>query len=124
MLGIPDPYTAAAKFAAIGLLALGLFAGGAKLGYNYSEGQNARTELLINKVADKAQESAAKVIAGLQPKFTTIQQKTETITREVPVFRDCHNTPDVFRLLNDALNGGDTTELPDDITVPKADAAH
>jgi hypothetical protein len=80
--------------------------------------------VLIEKVADKAQEGAARVIATLQPKYTTIQQKTETITREVPVYRDCHNTPDEFRLLNDALSGGDSTERSDGVTVPKADAAH
>lgn len=124
MLGIPDPYTAVAKFAAIGLLALGLFIGGAKLGYNYSEGQNARAEVLIEKVADKAQEGAAREIGKLQPKYTTIQQKTETITREVPVYRDCHNTPDELRLLNDALTNSNSPEPASTGELPKADTTH
>lgn len=122
MLGIPDPYTLAAKVVIGAVLILGAAATGAKLGYNYSEGQNARTEVLIEKAGDAAQLGAAAAIAKIQPKYVTIQQKTETITREVPVYRDCHNTPDELRLLNSALTNSDVAEPVDSGELPKPDA--
>lgn len=123
MLGIPSPYELLAKVVIGAVLVLGAAATGAKLGYNYAAGQAARQEVLIQAVADKAQTAAAVEISKIQPKYVTIQQKTETITREVPVYRDCHNTPDELRLLNDALTDSDSAEPAGGGELPKADSA-
>lgn len=120
MLGIPNPYAVLAGV----VLLIGAAASGVVVGVKYEKGQEARTEILVAKVAETAQTAAAEAIAKIQPKYTTIQQKTETITREVPVYRDCHNTPDELRLLNDALTGGDASEPVGAGELPKADAAH
>jgi hypothetical protein len=46
--------------------------------------------------------TAATAIAKIQVTHTTIKQEVEHDIREVPVYRDCVNTPDVERLLDDA----------------------
>ena len=88
---------------AAGILALSLAVGGFTFGVKYARGQQARTEQLIARVADEAQRGAAAEIAKIEIKNTTIRQQLETVTREVPVYRDCRNTADGMRLLNDAL---------------------
>lgn len=109
---------------ALVVLLAGAGATGVYQGVQYEKGQEARTEVLIQKAGEAAQTAAADVISKLQPKYTTIQQKTETITREVPVYRDCHNTPDELRLLNDALSNSDSPEPAGTGELPKVDTTH
>lgn len=106
---------------AAGVLALGLAVGGFTFGMRYESGQHARTEQLVADVREQAQLGAADAIARQKPIQKIIQQKLETVTREVPVYRDCRNTPDVVRLLDDALAG--RPDSAGSVELPAADAA-
>lgn len=52
-----------------------------------------------------AQQGAADAIAKIKVTNTTIQGKTQTIIRENTVYRDCANTDDGVRNINEALSG-------------------
>lgn len=108
-----NPYVLIASGVAVIALAIASFT----FGVRYEKGQHARTEVLIARVREEAQLGAADAIAKNRPVQQIIKQKLETEVREVPVYRDCRNTPDVQRLLNNALtNGGSEppggSELP------------
>lgn len=104
---------------------------GAAGGTGYWKGQQhatARIEAKLLREAEKtridqaeALRAAAERIVALDIKNTTIRAKTEVITREVPVYRDCVHDDRTFRLLNDALSPA--AGLPDQSEVPGADAA-
>jgi len=107
------------------LIVLGLaFAGIGASGYYYG-GKHARDavaaqELREQELLDKVAMQTAEAISAIEIKNTTIRQKVETVTREVPVYRDCQHSPDVLSLLNSALEGG---PLPtSDSVVPQADS--
>lgn len=96
------------------LLAIGLFYVGSLgavgykaygLGGDHVIAEQAKTQELIDKVYDKAQAGAAEAIAKIEVKNATIRQKAETITREVPVYTDCKQTPEALELVNEALTG-------------------
>ena len=98
-----------------GILAVLLAVGGFAFGVKYQRGQEARVAMLIEVAREQAQLGAADAIAKIEIKNTTIRQQLETVTREVPVYRDCRNTADGMRLINDALRGPGTAgggELP------------
>lgn len=80
---------------------------GFSLGADHEVARQAKTVALIAAVKEQAQQGAADAIAKIDITQTTINRKVETITREVPVYRECLNTPDVERLLNDARAGLD-----------------
>lgn len=92
------------------------------LGGEHVIAEQAETQELIDKVYDKAQQGAAEAISKLEVKNVTIRQKAETITREVPVYRDCHHDADGLRLLNEALAPG--SEPAGHGELPGADPAH
>lgn len=102
---------------AIVLAFIGVGVGGAALGVRYEKGQEAREEVLIAKASDASQRAAAVEIGKIQITQTTIRQKAQETIREVPVYRDCIHSPDVFRLLNEAATNGAKTvgdrKLPD-----------
>lgn len=104
-----------------GILAVGLAIGGFAFGMKYQRGQEARAVVLIEKVREEAQLGAAEAIAKIEVRNTTIRQQLETVTREVPVYRDCRNTDDGMRLINDALRGPGTAGGGE---LSGADAAH
>jgi hypothetical protein len=86
-----------------GVVALLLCAGSAKLGYDLAAGQAAREELLIKQAGDAAAERAAGAIAGLQPKYTTINRKLETEIRNLPPTPEaCNATQAILDQINDA----------------------
>lgn len=82
--------------------------------FSYSKGREHATDHIRAELADKAAltkeaqdaalMAAAAQISKLDIKNTTIRAKTEVITREVPVYRDCLHDDRTFRLLNDALS--------------------
>lgn len=75
----------------------------AKLGYDFAMGKAAREELLIQKAGDAAAERAATAIAGLQPKYTTINKALETVIRELPPTPEaCNATQAVLDQINTA----------------------
>jgi hypothetical protein len=67
-----------------------------------------------------AMEAAAEQIATLRPQHQTINRKVETITREVPIYRDCVSSPDIERMLDDARAGRFTVPPVDNRVVPEA----
>ncbi len=92
---------------------LALTAGSGAFGY-YEGGKhkadsiaalNAREAALVTKARDAMTDAAATAISAIEVKNVTIRQKAETITREVPVYRDCHHSPDGLRVVNEALTG-------------------
>lgn len=86
-------------------LAIGAFFYGTHTGATSEKAKYATTQLLIAKAGEAAQRGAAEEIAKITIINKTIQGRVETITREVPVYKDCHNTPDVMKGLNDLLTG-------------------
>lgn len=110
-----NPYIVLGVLLAIIGAASGGYIYGGKHARNAMEAQELREQRLLDKVA----ETTAEQIAQIEIKNTTIRQKVETVTREVPVYRDCEHTDDVYGLLNDALEGG---PLPSPGVVSKADS--
>ncbi|MFL9881295.1 hypothetical protein PQR63_23055 [Herbaspirillum rhizosphaerae] len=95
---------------------LGASAGSFKLGMDHVEAGQAREDKLVQKAIDASTESAAKAIAAIKVKNTTVQQIMQKEIYEKPVYRDCRNTPDGMRAINSAL-------VPGDSKLPTADAA-
>ena len=65
--------------------------------------QAAREAALVEKTREVAALAAAEQISKIEVRNTTIRQKAEVITREVPIYSECRNDPRTFSLLNDAL---------------------
>ena len=64
---------------------------------------------------DAALKGAAEAISKIEVRNVTIRQQAETITREVPVYRECRHDPRGMRMVNEALAGAEPTdprELP------------
>lgn len=120
MIGLPNPWVLLAALS----VAVGAFFYGAHVGKAEATAKQATTELLLEKATVAMQKTAADAIAGIQVHNTTIKQKTETLTREVPVYADCHNTPDVMRLLNDALGGQPGAVSPSGGELPGPSPSH
>lgn len=99
------------------LALLSAFSGGLKVGSDHQVAKQARTEQLIAATEKRTQDVVAAALAKMTPIQTTIRQKTETLIREVPVYRDCINTPDVERLL-DAARANVDPESPSRGSVP------
>jgi hypothetical protein len=81
----------------------------------------ALTAEATRKAQGEALQAAAESIAKIDVKTTTIRQKTEVITREVPVYGTCRHSADGLRNVNEALTG---TESPaSDGKLPAPDPA-
>lgn len=76
--------------------------------------QAAREAALVQTTRDTAAMAAAEQISKIEVRNTTIRQKAEVITREVPVYSECRNDPRTLSLLNDALAPGAAEEKPAD----------
>ena len=88
------------------LLAVLLLASGAAGGWWVND--NHRDALELREAQGKAQAltATAREIAKIEVKNTTIRQTLETQVKEIPVYRDCKNTPEVMGTINEALRGG------------------
>lgn len=93
-------------------LTLGLVVSHGAVGYwQYGQGVDsceaavAREERIAKIAYDKGQEGAAGAIAKMEITHVTIKQRVERETREVPVYRDCHHSPDGMLGVNQALSG-------------------
>ena len=101
---IPQAYLA-------GACALVLASGGLWTGWQAANWRRDSQALAIEKAAQKAGESATaaavEAIKTIRVKNVTIRQATETLTREVPVYRDgtCVHDVRVQDALNQALSG-------------------
>jgi hypothetical protein len=89
-------------------------------GWQVSDWRNKAAQKKADEVEQRATtaatDAAVKAIQGIEVKYVTIKQKAETITREVPIYRDCMHTDDGLRVVNEALTGnaaaGDPTVMP------------
>lgn len=120
MIGLPNPYV---MLGALGLV-IGAFFYGSHIGHVSEKAKYLETQALIQKAADEGALKAAGTIGKLKIQNTTIKGQTETIIREVPVYRDCHNTPDIMRLLNDALGASPGSLGPGSGKLPESEPAH
>lgn len=71
------------------------------------EGEQAVAERVAQQAAQASREEAAKAIAQITVRHTTIQNALEREVRNVPVYTDpdCRIGPDGLRLLNAAIAG-------------------
>lgn len=99
---IPLPFI---PYIALGLL---LLFGGTSW-FAYSKGSEAAENRILAAQAKEAtleervRVALAEEISKLKVEHQTIKQKTEVITREVPVYRDCQHDDRTFGLLNHGL---------------------
>lgn len=77
-----------------------------------------KQDQLVSALKDAALTSAAQAIAKIRITQTTIKQEVEHDIREVPVYRDCINTPDVERLLDAARANRPVAEPASDSSLP------
>ena len=112
-----NPYALLALAAAIALAG----AGGFKLGSDHEVASRAREDAHITQAVDAANAVAAKAIADLRPKYTTITGKLEREIEIRDVYRDCKLSPDGLLLANQALDP--RSEAPAGGKLPGADAA-
>lgn len=68
----------------------------------------------------KIQTTIAEEVAKIKVTNTYVRGKIETITREVPVYRECVHDPRVLGMLNDVLTGKATVPSGGSV-VPAAD---
>lgn len=81
-------------------------AAGAAGGWKVANDHRDALELAEAKGKADALTATAHEIAKIDVRNVTIKQTLETQTREVPVYRDCKNTPEVMKTINEALSGG------------------
>lgn len=83
----------------------------------------AKAEEVAEKAATAATEAAVTAIKGIEIKYVTIKQQGETVTREVPVYRECMHDPRGMQLVNEALTG-QLTKAVDPPRLPGSDPTH
>ena len=119
---VPLPWMIIGLLAAVGAAGtIGYVKGGTDTG-NRIAADLARTAEVTRKAHDEALQAAAAQIAKLDVKSTTIRQKTEVITREVPVYGDCRHDPRTLGLLNESLAAG-PAQPADSGKLPRPDPA-
>lgn len=77
----------------------------------------AREDRVRAETREVAMQAAAEAIGQIEIRNVTIRQKAETVTREVPVYRECNHSADGLQLVNSALAGqqprpADRRQLP------------
>ncbi len=73
-------------------------------------------------LAEQLEQTIATEVGKIKITNTYVRGKIETITREVPVYRECVHDPRVVSLLNDILAGKASVATGQSV-VPAADAA-
>lgn len=102
MLALGNPWL----YVILGVLAAGGLAGsyvkGRSDGRAIEVAERATLEEVAREAREASMQAAAEAIAQISVTHTTIRQKAEVVTREIPVYRDCINDSRVERLLDDA----------------------
>lgn len=73
-----------------------------RLGQDSVIARQAKEDQIRLETLQLAQLAAAEEIAKITVTHTTLRQKAEVVTREVPVYRDCLNDDRIVRLLDAA----------------------
>lgn len=103
---------------AAGAVALILFTTGFKLGSEHEVAAQARANKQVEDAVDAANIAAAKAIAELKPRYTTIKQELQREIRTNTHYIDCRNTADGLRIINEALSA---TRPAGGLKLPSAD---
>lgn len=98
------------------------FGSGWKVNQWRNDSADAKATAAIEKAATAATDAAVEAIKGIEVKYVTIKQRAETVTREVPVYRDCMHTDDGLRVVNQALSAGPQPPADHSSGVPRPDA--
>lgn len=93
-------------------------------GYQTGVEHEKAAQMRLEDAVEAMQRTAAKAIAEIQVRHTTIQQKMETQIREHEIYRDCRHSADALGLLNDALTDRSAADPAGAGELPAADAAH
>jgi hypothetical protein len=107
--------------AGIGAVVIGAasFATGWRVNSWRHDSQQLAIEQAAEKAGQLATDAAVTAIKGIEVKYVTIRQNAETITREVPVYRDgtCNHDPRMRDAINQALAGpiNSGTGVPRDV---------
>lgn len=88
------------------IAAIALLAVGGASGWKACSDHRDALDLAQVQAKQDALTAAAAEIAKIDVKNVTIKRTVETQIRDVPVYRDCKNTPDVMKTINEALSGG------------------
>lgn len=88
-----------------------------KYGVTSQVAEQKTTQDLIKQVKDDAMSGAAHVISNIDIKQVTIKGRLEKEIQTNTVYRDCLNSPDGLRAINDALTNAvpgsiDNSQLP------------
>lgn len=92
----------AAALASLGLM-VGAYFYGRHDGTSIERAKHLEAHELVSRARDAMIEAAGNKIAEIKVNHQTIRQEVQREVIEKPVFRECRNTPESFRLLNDAL---------------------
>lgn len=87
------------------ILAVVLLAAGAVGGWKACSDHRDALELAEAQGKAAALDATAREIAKIEVRNTTVKQTVETQIKEIPVYRDCKNTPEVLGTINEALKG-------------------
>ena len=111
---IPSPTIILGAILALIISCGGAFYGGYRHGYNVSEGNAAKIDLVIKKTQEAAALGTAAEIAKIKVTNQTIRQTLEKEIYEKPVYFDCRHSAIGLQSVNAALTGSrsDSLQLP------------
>jgi hypothetical protein len=104
VIGIPQLLIGA--FVAVILSGAGGYLAGRHDGRKLEAGEQDRAAQAIAQARLEMEQVTSAAIQKIEVRNVTIRQKAETVTREVPVYRDCKHDADGLRLINEALAPG------------------
>lgn len=106
----PNPWFILGWLAAALVLCGACYVKGRSDGKAVEVAERATLEEVARESREAAMQAAAEAIAGISVTHTTIRQKAEVITREVEVYRECRNDPQLVGLLDAARGNREPTE--------------
>lgn len=97
-----NPWLILGVVVGVGMITGGAYVKGRSDGADKVIAKQAREDQVRLETLQLAQLAAAEEIAKISVTHTTIQQKAQVVTREVPVYRDCANDERIIRMLDAA----------------------
>lgn len=95
------------------VFAAGIFVSGVSVGKRWEEGRNAVEKQHITEAVEAANLEAAKAIAAIKVRHTTVQNEVRREIETNTVYRDCLLPDSGVRLINQAIAGSaSNSELP------------
>jgi dihydrodipicolinate reductase len=97
--------------------------GGFRLGVDHEKAAQADQDAVVQKAVEEFKDANAKAVAGIRPRYTTIQNEVQREIKTNTVFVDCKLPADSVRLVNQALSGGREGERSGGGELPQARGA-